>query len=611
MPKRRQRNGRGVGISFAIILGITTEILILIQTHKLDMQFILPFRESLPNIRLRDGMPTIYSDWDENTTMYDKARRLFNKRFDLKPAAILMCKTTEHVVKAVALAKEFHLPLRVRSGGHDHEGESSATGCILINFSEMKDVQFEQNNSIVRIGPGWIFKDIVKELDARKVSIPHGTCGTVGVPGFTFGGGWGPWTRLHGMCCDHLIGATVVLGDGSVVNLTKGDADPAKKELLWALRGGGGFSYGIVTELVIKTFEQPHHTRKFRVVFNESSALKVLEKWEDLIDYNQNEALLGTNLQIMGIPLDHSIEVQNSVHPCTFYGYLAGNSETTKRTVKDWFVDFKNYKLIIEQVFDKGTFDINGQVVTITAEDKKFVVQNEIYVFEYGKLVSEEIQLTLNDDDYTFGNWHRITQETHTQEKSEVALQSSFGSKKMLELIPPDADESAPHRLTSRMVQESGLGEEGRKMLINSLRSDLITKQSQAAGIFNYVTLGSISGSFYKPYKDNPKQQYESAFPYHLRPYIIQYQVWWNTEEVYRKAGIEHHVSQLSNRAMDWIDISRERHFPQTKGSFISFKDASVPTQNYFLQNYQRLVDAKKKYSQDENNLFRSRKTII
>ena len=70
-------------------------------------------------------------------------------------------------------------------------------------------------------------------------------------------------------------------------------------------------------------------------------------------------------------------------------------------------------------------------------------------------------------------------------------------------------------------------------------------------------------------------------------------------------------VDVYVNKAMDWIEESRQREFPQTSGAFISFKDSSVPTSQYFLQNYGQLQEVKRKYSNDKFNIFHSRKTII
>jgi FAD/FMN-containing dehydrogenase len=208
---------------------------------------------------------------EENGEKYDERREIFNTKFRFMPAAIVLCTTTEQVSVAVKFTSKLALPLRVRSGGHDHEGECSGTDTILLDLSKMntvtidgKDKKAEADSKprLVRVQPGTPFKKLTTELAEKDLMIPHGTCGTVCIAGYTMGGGWGPWTRKYGMCCERVVGATVVLGDGSIRKLRMSksseeerELSEEERELLWAIKGGGGFSYGIITEFVIETFE--------------------------------------------------------------------------------------------------------------------------------------------------------------------------------------------------------------------------------------------------------------------------------------------------------------------------------------------------------------------
>jgi FAD/FMN-containing dehydrogenase len=201
----------------------------------------------------------------------------------------------------------------------------------------MTGVKVDKQAGVARIQPGNIFQDLIPKLAKEDVCVPHGTCGTVGIAGFTMGGGWGPWTRMHGMCCESRVGAPIVLGNGEAIELTP---ECEQKELLWALRGGGGFSYGIVTELVIKTFDLPKTTIKFNAVWQYTPAFTVLKHWEDWIAADKNKQLIGTNLMIMAIPTPkESIPIRETVHSCTFYGYFAGSKEELREHMKVWFAD--------------------------------------------------------------------------------------------------------------------------------------------------------------------------------------------------------------------------------------------------------------------------------
>lgn len=513
--------------------------------------------EALCAIEHKGIFPKVLIDCSRNKREYDERRQVFNRKFQFRPAAIVCCTCTEHVAAVVVITKKYNWEIRVRSGGHDHEGECAATDAVLIDLADMKSVEVDEQEGVARIQPGIAFQDLVPVLNAHNVGIPHGTCGTVRIAGFTFGGGWGPWTRRHGMCCESLAGATIVLGNGSIRQLSEDSEVASDRDLLWALRGGGGMSYGVVTELVIRTFPLPPYTIKFNVVWTESPALSVLELWEGLIAPENNYALLGTNLKIMGKPYDGE-PVETSVHECTFYGYYAGTTAELEADMARWFADLPPAE------------------VTIPPD-------------------------TATNEMMTFSSWDRV---------SAVAKRAMLSGNDALKLIPPDVDDPGPHKITSRLVKEEGLGDEGRKTLIRSLESTLIHPEDHEAALYCYVTLGAIWGSYYKNYNpaDHPLG---SAFPYKKRPYTIQYQVWWNEGEKDIEAGEKYHVSLYTNEAQDWIEECRQRHFPQTEGAFISFKDSSVPTREYFLESFERLRQIKLSYSEDPDNRLRSRKTII
>src|SRR6185437_7709816 len=219
-------------------------------------------------------------------------------------------------------------------------------------------------------------------------------------------------------------------GDGKKKILTEEGND---KELLWALRGGGGMSYGIVTEFVIKTFPLPKHTVKFNVVWKDSPALAVLKLWENLIAPDQNINLLGTNLKIVAKPTDEQV-VEESIHECVFYGYYAGTKEELEVQMDKWFAKLKPT--------ERNILPEDRQLLKKVLRDKN----------------NKKIPTAWN----SFAAWDRI----NPMDK----LKDNVNDKKLLNVlkevpagfhyIPPDLDMPAPHRITSRLVREQGLGDE-------------------------------------------------------------------------------------------------------------------------------------------------------
>lgn len=284
-------------------------------------------------------VPEMLWNCGPNADAYNRDRQVFNRRFQLRPTVIVFCENAAQIAHVIRVAARFDKEIRVRSGGHDHEAECSGTDTIVMDLRKMNAATVDKEAGVVRVQPGAIFMNLITVLEDNEVGIPHGTCQTVGIAGFTLGGGWGPWTRRHGMCCESLVGATIVLGNGQIVTTTD-TAPPGTREhdFLWALRGGGGMSYGIVTEFVIKTFPLPSNRYKFEATWNDTPAIDVLELWERLIGPDQNENLVGTNLKIMAKPADDT-PTEESVHDCTFYGYYAGTRDEIEAKLAEWFAE--------------------------------------------------------------------------------------------------------------------------------------------------------------------------------------------------------------------------------------------------------------------------------
>lgn len=509
-------------------------------------------------------------------TGYQAQTLIFNTRLRFNPAVIVMCESTENVAQAYKQAISLNLPIRVRSGGHDHEGECTGTDVILLDLSRLKEFNVKKVNDdyIANIGSGYRFFQVVPKLADNNppLTIPHGTCATVGLAGFIQGGGWGPWTRSKGMCCESLVGATVVLGNGEVIEVNAEDDivdanDPSHKKLLWALRGGGALSYGIVTHFKVKAFEIPDEIHRFVINWNTNdehaqafSTLELLSQWEDVINNASTDKLVGTNLKINAIAANS----QNKplCHPSTMYGYWQGSWQELEQFVSNHFPN--------STPIHQGT-------------DTK-----------------------ANYNSALMGNWSRNSLfDVLKKQKRLGSLANADGTP-----FTPDFDAPAPHKLTSKVVKGSGLTKNGKEQLIKSLTSDLINAKSSDLGLFSYVTLGAIAGPFYNEISEKEANA-RVSFPYSKSHYTIQYQTWWNESVELKEQGQNNEVYNYINRAMDWIEVSRETQIEGTEGAFISFKDSAIPTKDYFLGSYEDLMKVKERYSRDPANHLRSRKTII
>src|ERR671925_423225 len=133
---------------------------------------------------------------------------------DVRPRAVAACRTPADVADALAEARRSGLKVAVRSGGHCFAGRSSTEG-LLIDVSPMDSMSLDDGTA--GIGAGAVLGDIYDVLDAAGRTIAAGCGPEVGIAGLVLGGGLGILGRRHGLTCDQVTGAQVVLADGSVV----------------------------------------------------------------------------------------------------------------------------------------------------------------------------------------------------------------------------------------------------------------------------------------------------------------------------------------------------------------------------------------------------------
>ena len=171
----------------------------------------------------------------------------FNLRTTVRPMVIAQCRTPHAVSLAVQWARSHGVALCGHGGGHSYEGFSSCAG-IMIDVRKMNAITIDAASQTARIGAGSLLGTVAETLFTQHFALPAGSCKPVGIAGLTQGGGHGFTSRKFGLTCDSLLAAHVVLANGSEVNASATE----NPNLYWALRGGGGGNFGIVTEFTFK-----------------------------------------------------------------------------------------------------------------------------------------------------------------------------------------------------------------------------------------------------------------------------------------------------------------------------------------------------------------------
>lgn len=173
---------------------------------------------------------------------YDEARRLFGGGFDRRPALIVRVANDDDVARAIAYARESHLPLAVRSGGHSGAGHSVWDGAVVIDLRDMRALDIDPKARTAWAEAGLTAVDVTKGVGEHGLVLGYGDTGSVGIGGITLGGGVGYLARKYGLTIDSLIAADLVLADGRRVRVDENH----EPELFWAIRGGGG-NFGVAT----------------------------------------------------------------------------------------------------------------------------------------------------------------------------------------------------------------------------------------------------------------------------------------------------------------------------------------------------------------------------
>lgn len=210
-----------------------------------------------------------------NSSQYPTAIQLFQTSFDsIRPAAVAYCASPKDVATCLSFVRKFNLPCTTRAGGHSYAGYSTTTGLVL-DVTRMNTISVNAGAGTATIGAGARLIDIYAELAQSGLILPGGSCPTVGIAGLTLGGGFGVLGRKFGLTSDNLLAAQIVLADGTLLTC---DATH-HSDLFWALRGGGGGNFGVVTSFTFRT-HQVAALALFTLNWPWGNAIDVVDAWQ-------------------------------------------------------------------------------------------------------------------------------------------------------------------------------------------------------------------------------------------------------------------------------------------------------------------------------------------
>jgi FAD/FMN-containing dehydrogenase len=195
---------------------------------------------------------------------------------DAKPAIIVRPLTSDDIAAALHFVAASSLQLSVRSGKHSVAGFSTNNDGLVLDMSNFNTVKIlDEEKGIVRLGTGALWGDVAVKLGKHSLAVSSGDTKTVGVGGLTLGGGIGWMVRKYGYAVDSLVGADIVLADGSVVRASETE----NSDLFWAMRGGGG-NFGVVTSFDFQAHREGQVVSS-TITYEPADLKKIITGWRD------------------------------------------------------------------------------------------------------------------------------------------------------------------------------------------------------------------------------------------------------------------------------------------------------------------------------------------
>ncbi|XP_057802660.1 berberine bridge enzyme-like 18 [Salvia miltiorrhiza] len=210
-----------------------------------------------------------------------------------KPDLIVTPFYVSEIQAAVFCSRKLGLQIRVKSGGHDYEGlsyTSASTPFMIIDMRNFRSVTVNDKAKTAWVQAGATLGELYYtiSLKSKTLGFPAGACPTVGVGGHFSGGGYSMMSRKHSIASDHIVDAKLINADGEIL-----DRSSMGEDLFWAIRGGGGTSFGIVLEFKVTLVSVPETVTVFNVTRTlEENATDIVNKWQYIADKVDENLLL-------------------------------------------------------------------------------------------------------------------------------------------------------------------------------------------------------------------------------------------------------------------------------------------------------------------------------
>jgi len=515
--------------------------------------------------------------------LYHYARVISNSRLGYIPDSIAYCQTTEDVQYCVNHCRENDIAFRIRSGGHQHEGMCSGNGVFIIDLSKMDVIEYI-DDELAWIPVGKQLGKVYEELEERGQIIPGGGCQSVNVGGLTQGGGWGLSIRKFGMTCDSVLECEMILANGTLVKVS----DENHPDLFWAIKGGGGGNFGVVTRFKFRVSSLAPRTTSFALLWKSPKEVKsVMKIWTSLhITSFKLDPNLSTACGMMvANPAEEVLpNGQKSLVNARMGGLFYGSKKDLLDLLKNHFGD-----LIPEE---DGFVEIQEKEYHSSLQKAKILTKNINVVPLHS--VQSRIADFLNPTTVDQGSIQNTHRDCNDREY------------KVLPGAPASScDRPHPHKVSSGFPKVNTIKQHHE--LIDKIY-DFLANTCFYSDVNRYMSFHCLGGAV-------PKNADSNAFAFYDKPYMLQIQSWWDD------SGNVFTNENRNTTYVKWVEDFRKNIGSHIEGAFINFVDYSlVPypetpegrlqllTIYYGEKNTQKLREVKSKY--DQNEVFKFRMSI-
>ncbi|KAK2383669.1 berberine bridge enzyme [Trifolium repens] len=214
-----------------------------------------------------------------------------------KPLVIITPKQISHIQTTITCSQNHGLQVRIRSGGHDYEGCSyvSEVPFVIIDLTNFRKIEIDVENKTSWVQSGASLGELYYKISrkSRNLGFSAGVCPTIGVGGHFSGGGYGNMVRKFGLAADNIINAHIIDVKGRFL-----DRQAMGEDLFWAIRGGGGASFGVIVSWKIKLVHVPSIVTVFTVPRTlEQNATKLIHKWQYVASKIDENIVINVILQ--------------------------------------------------------------------------------------------------------------------------------------------------------------------------------------------------------------------------------------------------------------------------------------------------------------------------